>query len=162
MMSEQNHDGGSSGSAEDVATRDLQAALTAAKDLIQSLREYSKNLANDLDEAKGQVDLLKERLHESAKAPDEDKAEQRKKLQQWLKEAAAEKEVQMQTAMLAVENRNLKYELDALKTGVATTPKKKTGRAAAEPASRPSLGASVLFVLGGVVVGAMTTRWLSK
>jgi len=140
--------------AEEVVTQDLRTALKAAKDLIESLREYSKNLATDLDEAKDQVNLLKARLHETTKGPEEDKAEQKRKLQAWLKEAASEKEAQMQTAMLAVENRNLKFELEALKTGVQATPKKQSGKAAA---AAPSFGTALLYVLGGVVLGAGIT-----
>ena len=159
---------------EEVVTQDLRVALRAAKDLIESLREYSKNLATDLDEAKDQVtplpralssltgrqvNLLKARLHETTKGPEEDKAEQKRKLQAWLKEAASEKEAKMQTAMLAVENRNLRFELEALKTGVPTTPSKKQPR---KPAAASWLGTSLLYVLGGVVLGAGLTALLNS
>ncbi len=144
--------------AEEVVTQDLRVALRAAKDLIESLREYSKNLATDLDEAKDQVNLLKARLHETTKGPEEDKAEQKRKLQAWLKEAASDKEAKMQTAMLAVENRNLKFELEALKTGMPSTPnKKQSGRAAAAP----GLATTLLYVLGGAVLGAGITAILT-
>jgi chromosome segregation ATPase len=73
--------------------QDLRAALKAAKELIDSLREYSKNLATELDEAKASIQILKERLHESTKDPQDEKTEQKRKLAMWLKEAAEAKGV---------------------------------------------------------------------
>jgi hypothetical protein len=73
-------------------------------------------------------------------------------------EAAAEKEGKMQTAMLAVENRNLKFELEALKGGVPTTPKKRVKAMAVAS----GLGTTLLYVLGGVALGAGLTALLTS
>ena len=44
---------------------DLLAALRAAKDLIDSLREYNRNLATSVDDQKDQIEMLKEKLYET-------------------------------------------------------------------------------------------------
>ena len=100
--------------AEAPNSQDLLAALHAAKELIDSMRTYNGNLAEALEEQRGQLEMLKEKLHETS-VPD-DRAVQKAKLQAWLAESAAEKQVQLRTAMLAVENRNLKFEVEVLKT----------------------------------------------
>ncbi len=129
--------------------QDLQNALKASKELIESMREYSKNLASDLDEvmgpsvssfhpltarnfffffflflqAKEQISLLKERLHENTKNPLDEKAEKKRQLAQWLKEAQEQKLQEMNRALIEMENRQLKFELDEVKK--STTPSKK-------------------------------------
>lgn len=56
--------------------QDLRFALKAAKELIESLREYSNNLATQVDEKNDQINMLKERLHEHLKDPVDEKQEQ--------------------------------------------------------------------------------------
>lgn len=79
---------------------DLMAALRAAKELIWSLREYNKSLATQVDDLKEQVDMLKEKLYETT-VPDE-KAVEKARLQEWLREAAHEKQVQNSSVRLLI------------------------------------------------------------
>ena len=156
-------------SAEAQTLEELQLALQRSRDLISALREYSKNLAADLDDSKDQVKMLMERLHESRQGPDEEKEAQKKKLQLWLAEAAAEKEVAMRTAMLAVENRNLKFELESLRTTAsspqrpAPAPTPRGAGARLEPAQKRN----ALLVVGaafglGVIVSTIVVLAVSS
>lgn len=151
-------------------TQDLEAALVAARDLIQAMREYATQQAEENDELKSHVEMLKERLHhEAPEAPEapnahDEKAKARARLQAWLSEAKEEKEEKMRSAMLDLENRNLQFQVEVLKKEQQQqqTPKKSVSLPAEEKQKSNGvssghltlvLGAGVAFVVG-VVIGA--------
>jgi hypothetical protein len=138
--------------------QDLRQALKAAKELIESLREYAKNLATDLDESKGQINILKERLHENTKAPEDERSEKKQKLAQWIKEAADEKANAMSVALRDVENRQMKFELDALKKS-ASPAKASPAKASRQPGAIENKNGNLVVIACVVGVG-FVVGWL--
>ena len=136
--------------------QDLLAALKAAKELIDSLRDYNNNLHETVSEQRSQLEMLKEKLYETS-VPD-DRAAQKAKLQAWLAESAAEKKVQLQTAMLAVENRNLKFEVEVLKTPTRKLLLSKSVVASSESQSRNGF----VLVIGAGLVGLAAGYWIGR